>query len=209
MILIQAVFRCRHFVAKNSHRIEHYGPDDSLPNDSEYYDPELATIDRVLYIRDSKNSPGHSSAEFEDKPLQEKVKLTLESPLLSSFYTPYKIYLLQKYMKGMAAVEQYRKDLTSSSKEDVSESPEMKQIDVLEKEYEALLPPLVSIPAVQKLVLVKWNNQTYEQLTWELESDVHNEQSKIIAFHRNNRLPDMNSLAPYMYRCVYFCQFQG
>lgn len=106
-------------------------------------------------------------------------------------------------MKGMAAVEQYRKDLTSSSKEDVSESPEMKQIDVLEKEYEALLPPLVSIPAVQKLVLVKWNNQTYEQLTWELEGDVHNEQSKIIAFHRNNRLPDMNSLAPYMYRCVY------
>lgn len=102
----------------------------------------------------------------------------------------------------MATVAKCRKDLESSSTDNTSESPEMKQIDELEKQYEKLLPPLVPIPAVQKLVLVKWNNQTYDQLTWELESDVHHEQSKIIAFHRNNRLPDMNSLAPFMYKMV-------
>lgn len=144
-----------------------------------------------------KNTEGHSTAEFANKSLFEQVTLTLESPLLSYFYTPYKIYLLQSYIKGVKDLNERRQQLRDSVKEGDDISDELKQYDDLEKQYELYLPELVTIPSVQKLVLVKWNNQTYDQVTWELENDVHHEQSKIIAFHRNNRLPDMNSFAPF------------
>lgn len=180
----------------NKHRLEHFGADDKLPNDSEYYDSEYASIDRVLYIRDVNNSEGHSYADFENKSLYEQVQLTLESPLLSYFYTPYRIYLMQSYMKAMKEVNERRETL-KQSEGDVTE--ELQQCDELEKQYELLLPELVHLPSVQKVVLVKWNNQTYDQVTWELESDIRHEQSKIITFHRNNRMPDMSSVAPFTY----------
>ena len=76
---------------------------------------------------------------------------------------------------------------------------EQSHFDELEKQYELLLPEIITMPAVQKLVLVKWNNQTYDQVTWEKESDVHHEQSKIIAFHRINRLPNLSTVASSSY----------
>ena len=41
---------------------------------------------------------------------------------------------------------------------------------------------------------MKWNNQSYDQVTWELEEDVKHEQSKILTFYRNNRYPDTRNL---------------
>lgn len=51
------------------------------------------------------------------------------------------------------------------------------------------LPDIIARPATQRLVLVKWNNQSYDQVTWELEEDVKHEQSKIL-----NRYPDTRNL---------------
>ena len=96
----------------------------------------------------------------------------------------------------MEGVNKRREELKNET-EDVSE--EMQQLDELEKQYELLLPEIVHIPAMQKVVLVKWNNQSYDQVTWELESEIQHEQRKIISFHRNNRMPDAASLGPITY----------
>ena len=56
------------------------------------------------------------------------------------------------------------------------------------------LPVLADLPAEQRLVLVKWNNQTYDQITWELEESVKHEQNKILTYYRINRLPDTRTL---------------
>ena len=73
-------------------------------------------------------------------------------------------------------------------------SDELRQYDALEEQYSQYVPEIVPIPTAQQLVLVKWNNQAYDQVTWELEEDVKHEQSKIVAFHRNNRVPDIRTL---------------
>ena len=114
---------------------------------------------------------------------------------MSYFYTPYRIYLMQSYIKGVDDLNNRRAELKASvagSNDDISS--EMHQYDELEKQYEAKLPPMVPLPKEQTLVLVKWNNQTYDQVTWELEEDVQQEQSKIIIFRRNETPPDIKSI---------------
>ena len=189
-----AVFRCRHFISKADHPIEHYGPNDKLPVDSEYYNAEFALIDRVLWIREMKNTEGYDAKKFEQMSIYDKVTFTLNSPLLTYFYTPYKIYLLQFYLKNVKELNERRKKLEENPTEGENNMDTSSQLDELEKQYELLLPEIISMPLSQKLVLVKWNNQTYDQVTWEKESDVRHEQSKIIAFHRINRLPNVNSM---------------
>ena len=176
-----------------------------MPPDSEYYDPDLACIDRVLWIREVKNTEGYSTNDFtESMSLYEKVKLMLESPLLQYFYTPYKIYLFKQYIKGVDDLNSKRKELRESvemSSDDIS--AELRQYDALESQYRLYVPELLEIPESQQLVLVKWNNQAYDQVTWELEEDVRHEQSKIVAFHRNNRMPDIRTLvSPFRWSCV-------
>lgn len=189
------MFRCRHFINKHP-TIEHFAANEKMPPDSEYYDPDLACIDRVLWIREVKNTEGHSTSDFtESMSLYEKVKLLLESPLLPYFYTPYKIYLFKQYIKGVDDLNAKRKELRESvatTHDDISD--ELRQYDALEEQYSQYVPEIVPIPAAQQLVLVKWNNQAYDQVTWELEEDVKHEQSKIVAFHRNNRVPDIRTL---------------
>ena len=189
------MFRCRHFINKHP-TIEHFAANEKMPPDSEYYDPDLACIDRVLWMRELKNTEGHSTSDFtESMSLYEKVKLLLESPLLPYFYTPYKIYLFKQYIKGVDDLNAKRKELRESvatTHDDISD--ELRQYDALEEQYSQYVPEIVPIPTAQQLVLVKWNNQTYDQVTWELEEDVKHEQSKIVAFHRNNRVPDIRTL---------------
>lgn len=190
------MFRYRHYVKKNSQRIEHFSTNEELPRDEEYYDSELASIDRVLCIHKVKNSENHATSEYPpDLTTYQKVKLILESPLVSYFYTPYRIYLMQSYIKGVDDLNNRRAELKASvagSNDDISS--ELHQYDELEKQYEAKLPPMVPLPKEQTLVLVKWNNQTYDQVTWELEEDVQHEQSKIIVFRRNETPPDIKSI---------------
>lgn len=198
------MFRCRHFINKHP-TLEHFAANEPMPPDSEYYDPDLACIDRVLWIREVKNTEGYSTNDFtESMSLYEKVKLMLESPLLQYFYTPYKIYLFKQYIKGVDDLNSKRKELRESvemSSDDIS--AELRQYDALESQYRLYVPELLEIPESQQLVLVKWNNQAYDQVTWELEEDVRHEQSKIVAFHRNNRMPDIRTLvSPFRWSCV-------
>ena len=181
---------------KNSQQIEHFSTTDELPHDEEYYDSELASIDRVLCIHKVKNSENHATSEYPpDLTTYQKVKLILESPLVGYFYTPYRIYLMQSYIKDVDDLNNQRAELKASvegTNDDISEK--LRQYDALEKQYEAKLPPMVPLPKEQTLVLVKWNNQTYDQVTWELEEDVQHEQSKIIIFRRNETPPDIKSI---------------
>ena len=189
------MFRCRHYINKHP-TIEHYAANETMPPESEYFDPDLACIDRVLWMRDVKNTEGHASSDFtEDMSLYDKVKLVLESPLLPYFYTPYKIYLFKQYIKAVDDLNAKRKQVKEAGTYTEEElDAELKQYDALEEQYASYVPELVNIPPSQHLVLVKWNNQTYDQVTWELEEDVKHEQSKIVAFHRNNRVPDIRTL---------------
>ena len=146
-----------------------------------------------------KNTDDYDPSKFEAMSTFDKVAYTLNSPLLTYFYTPYKIYLLQLYLKSVKDLNGRRKMMMGTRVEGEDKSDELAQLDELEKQYELLLPEIITMPAVQKLVLVKWNNQTYDQVTWEKESDVHHEQSKIIAFHRINRLPNLSTVASSSY----------
>lgn len=153
-----------------------------------------------------KNTDGYDPTKFELMSTFDKVAYTLNSPLLTYFYTPYKIYLLQLYLKSVKDLNGRRKMIKGTLVEGEDKSEELAQLDELEKQYELLLPEIITMPALQKLVLVKWNNQTYDQVTWEKESDVHHEQSKIIAFHRINRLPNLNSIASSSYLLLYLIE---
>lgn len=192
------MFRCRHFIHKHLGRIEHFTENEVLPPDTEYFDSELSCIDRVLYIRDAKNTEANTTANFpENASLYEKITLTLSCPLLQYFYSPYQIYLMQVYVKGVDGVNEQKKLI------DMSEAHAEERVTALEATLQPLidaLPTLVNLPATQRLVLVKWNNQSYDQVTWELEEDVKHEQSKILTFYRNNRLPDTHTLvSPFRY----------
>ena len=195
------MFRCRHYINKHP-TIEHYAANETMPPESEYFDPDLACIDRVLWMRDVKNTEGHASSDFtEDMSLYDKVKLVLESPLMQYFYTPYKIYLFKQYIKAVDDLNAKRRQVKEAGTYTEEElDAELKQYDAREEQYASYVPELVNIPQSQHLVLVKWNNQTYDQVTWELEEDVKHEQSKIVAFHRNNRVPDIRTLvSPFRY----------
>ena len=148
------------------------------------------------------------------------MRRTLESSLLQYYYTPIEIYRFQTYLKGVEYVkeqkEQLRKDLEYSAlylngeqKDQMEEEDEKEkgkeERERLLREQEAVLddsltpliealPVLADLPAEQRLVLVKWNNQTYDQITWELEESVKHEQNKILTYHRINRLPDTRTL---------------
>ena len=127
------MFRYRHYVKKNSQQIEHFNTNEELPRDEEYYDSELASIDRVLCIHKVKNSENHATSEYPpDLTTYQKVKLILESPLVSYFYTPYRIYLMQSYIKGVDDLNNRRAELKASvagSNDDISS--ELHQYDEL------------------------------------------------------------------------------
>ena len=148
--------------------------------------------------------------------LIENVSLcVLESSLLQYYYTPIEIYRFQVYLKGVEFVNQQKKQLrkdlkcidydiddedTEGMEEEGGEEKERllrEQESALEESLTPLieaLPVIVDLPAEQHLVLVKWNNQTYDQITWELEESVKHEQNKILTYHRINRLPDARTL---------------
>ena len=158
------MFRCRHFINKHLCRIEHFTENEVLPPDTEYFDSELSCIDRVFYIRDAKNTEANTTANFpENASLYEKITLTLSCPLLQYFYSPYQIYLMQVYVKGVDGVNEQKKLI------DMSEADAEERVTALEATLQPLidaLPTLVNLPATQRLVLVKWNNQSYDQVTW-------------------------------------------
>ena len=104
---------------------------------------------------------------------------------------------MKVYIKGADRVNEEKKQI------DMNEPDADERVAALEESLQPLidaLPELVNLPETQRLVLVKWNNQSYDQVTWELEEDVKHEQSKILTFYRNNRLPDTHTMvSPFRY----------
>ena len=99
------------------------------------------------------------------------------------------------FARVQAVVAQH---VEAQKKEVNMESPDAKEqiasLDAMLEPFIKALPDIIALPATQRLVLVKWNNQSYDQVTWELEEDVKHEQSKILTFYRNNRYPDTRNL---------------